>query len=74
MTISAQQPRYEALRYTCSHGHEYVLIAPATELLSIDALDNSCDCRDGKLPGVNLFILDSSEANAEPGQNPNKPQ
>jgi len=67
-----QEPRYEALRYTCSHGNEYILIAPATELLPIDALDNSCDCRDGKPPGVKLFIIDSSDTNVAPEQNPNK--
>jgi hypothetical protein len=70
--MNEQQPRYEALGYTCSHGHEYVLIAPATELLPIYALDNSCDCRDGKLPGVNLFIIDLSLDTSVAPKNPNK--
>ncbi len=64
--MNQQELRYESLRYTCSHGHEYVLIAPATELLPIDALDKLCNCRDGKLPGIRLFVLNSSDTNVVP--------
>jgi len=50
---------YKTLRYTCSHGHEYVLAFPAADAPAVEMLDHGCDCRDGQPPGVRLYILSS---------------
>jgi hypothetical protein len=56
-----EKVEYKTLRYTCSHGHEYVLAVPAVDVPAVEMLDHGCDCRDGQPPGVRLYILSSED-------------